>query len=129
MQAMVEFYGRLGVDFTPTVEPWDQHHRTFGDEAVIGGFDFDLDSMSFVQRWNQGWPEGKAGPVFGFRMPSPESVDQIYQELVATGYRGQQPPWDGFMGARYAVVEDPDGNAVGLMGPIDPERRTVPDPP
>jgi hypothetical protein len=30
------------------------------------------------------------------------------------------------MGARYAVVTDPDGNAVGLMSPIDSARKTMP---
>ena len=29
-------------------------------------------------------------------------------------------------GARYAIVADPDGNDVGLMSPIDPDRRFVP---
>lgn len=62
-------------------------------------------------------------------MPSPESVDSTYEDLLAGGYKGQQPPWDGFMGARYAVVQDRDGNAVGLMGPIDPERKRTPEPP
>jgi len=38
----------------------------------------------------------------------------------------QQAPYDAFWGARYAIVEDPDGNAVGLMSPIDPDRRTAP---
>jgi uncharacterized damage-inducible protein DinB len=33
------------------------------------------------------------------------------------------------MGARYAVVADPDGNSVGLMGPIDPDRARIPTPP
>jgi len=27
-------------------------------------------------------------------------------------------------GARYAVVEDPDGNALGIMSPVDPDRRS-----
>jgi uncharacterized glyoxalase superfamily protein PhnB len=36
----------------------------------------------------------------------------------------QQPPYDAFWGARYAVVSDPDGNAVGIMSPIDPDRRS-----
>ena len=35
----------------------------------------------------------------------------------------QQEPYDAFWGARYAIVEDPDGNAVGLMSPIDPDRQ------
>jgi len=33
------------------------------------------------------------------------------------------------LGARYAVVADPVGNYVGLMGPIDGARRRVPSPP
>jgi len=129
MEAMVAFYEHLGVTFTPTVHPWDRHHRTFAADNVPDGFDIDVDSASFVRHWSEGWPEGLSGPVFGFRMPSAESVDSTYQELLAAGHRGQQPPWDGFMGAHYAVVQDPDGNAVGLMGPIDPERRRIPDPP
>ena len=43
-----------------------------------------------------------------------------------TGYAGRQPPYDTFWGARYAVIEDPDGNHVGLMSPIDPARRRAP---
>ena len=126
MAAMVEFYERLGVDFRRTISPWDRHHRALADANVPEGFDFDLDSGAFVKKWNEGWPSGHAGPVFGFGLPSNEAVDALYGELIAAGYAGQQPPWDGFMGARYAVVTDPDGNAVGLMGPIDPARKSMP---
>ncbi len=129
MEAMVDFYRRLGVTFTPTREPWDRHHRSFAAPNVTDGFDFDLDSQSFVSRWDQGWPAGTTGPVLGFRLPSSDAVDDAYRDLTGAGYAGQQPPWDGFMGARYAVVTDPDGNAIGLMGPIDPTRRTIPPPP
>src|SRR2546423_13085872 len=109
MAAMVEFYERLGVDFRRTISPWDRHHRTFADDAVTEGFDFDLDSQAFVLEWNEGWPEGQTGPVFGFRLASNEAVDATYEDLTRAGFAGQQPPWDGFMGARYAVVTDPDG--------------------
>ena len=49
--------------------------------------------------------------------------------VTGAGYRGQQPPYDAFWGARYAVVEDPDGNAVGIMSPSDPDRRSMARPP
>ena len=65
----------------------------------------------------------------GFGVSSREAVDELYEELTKAGYRGQQPPFDAFWGARFAVVEDPDGNAVGLMSPRDPARRSVPTPP
>ena len=129
MAAMVQFYERLGVSFTPTVAPWDRHHRTFAAGNVTQDFDVDLDSQSFVTRWNEGWPPGQIGPVLGFRLRSSDAVDQTYAELTDAGYVGQQAPWDGFMGARYAVLADPDGNSVGLMGPIDPARSRIPSPP
>lgn len=126
MTAMVEFYRRLGVDFTDTISPWDRHHRTFAAGSVVSEFDFDLDSQAFVTKWNEGWPANRTGAVFGFRLPSTEAVDRTYMDLTSAGYVGQQPPWDGFMGARYAVVADPDGNSVGLMGPIDPAQSRMP---
>lgn len=129
MAAMVEFYERLGVAFEPTSSPWDRHHRSFAARSELDGFDFDLDSQSFVTRWNEGWPNGQIGPVFGFGLPSAQAVDDAYRDLTAAGYAGQQTPYDGFMGARYAVVTDPDGNAVGLMSPIDSARKTTPTPP
>jgi predicted enzyme related to lactoylglutathione lyase len=126
MPAMVEFYERLGVEFTPTFEPWNRHHRTFAEGNIVEGFDFDLDSQAFAPKWNAGWPEGRTGAVFGFQLASAQAVDDTYKELTDAGHVGQQPPWDGFLGARYAVVTDPDGNSVGLMGPIDPAQRTMP---
>jgi uncharacterized glyoxalase superfamily protein PhnB len=61
--------------------------------------------------------------VLGFKVASREAVDEIYQDLTSAGYKSQQAPHDAFWGARYAIVEDPDGNAVGLMSPVDPSRR------
>jgi len=55
-----------------------------------------------------------------------DDVDVRYAQLTGTGYAGRQPPYDTFWGARYAIVEDPDGNEVGLMSPSDPVRRSAP---
>jgi len=35
--------------------------------------------------------------------------------------------YDAFRGARYAIVEDPDGNSFGLMSPIDAARKSSKD--
>lgn len=123
MDAMIEFYRRLGVQVAPTVPPWDRHHRTL---QTPDGLDFDLDSTTFATQWNQGWPQGKTGPVIGFRVESRDTVDAIYADLTNAGHVGQQAPCDAFWGARYAVVSDPDGNAVGIMSVVDPARRTEP---
>ena len=42
---------------------------------------------------------------------------------------GRQKPYDAFGEARYAIVEDPDGNQVALISPIDAELRHWPPPP
>ncbi|MGH9211315.1 MAG: VOC family protein [Acidimicrobiales bacterium] len=123
MDAMVAFYRRLGLKIDDAPAPWDRHHRTAGPGE---GLDLDLDSGQFAAMWNRGWPEGGAGAVIGFRLPDREAVDRVYKDLAGAGYTGQQPPYDAFWGARYAIVEDPDGNSVGLMSPADPERRTRP---
>jgi uncharacterized glyoxalase superfamily protein PhnB len=64
--------------------------------------------------------------VIGFDLPSREAVDRLYGELTGAGYAGQQAPYDAFWGARYAVVEDPDRNPVGLMSPSDAAHRSAP---
>ena len=64
--------------------------------------------------------------MLGFAVSSGEAVDALYGDLVAAGHRGRQPPYDAFWGARYAIVEDPDGNGVGLMGPVEKERKFWP---
>jgi uncharacterized glyoxalase superfamily protein PhnB len=122
MEASVAFYRKLGLAIPDTDPQWQDHHRT---AAVPNGIDFDLDSSEFARYWNQGWQRGMG--VLGFRVGSREQVDEIYQDLVEAGHRGQQPPYDAFWGVRYAVVEDPDGNAVGIMSPVDIDERSQPD--
>lgn len=127
MDAMATFYQRLGVPIGTDGPPeWLPHHRSSDPD---GGVDVDLDSEDFARVWNAGWPGG-AGIVVVFDVESRAEVDQVYGDLVAAGYPGQQPPYDAFWGARFAIVADPDGNSVGLMSPVEPDRRTAPpDPP
>jgi len=125
MDSMIDFYRRLGLDIADTPPEWAPHHRTSSQE----GLDFDLDSSTFATQWNRGWQAGSTGVVLGFKVASRESVDALYEELTGAGYDGQQPPYDAFWGARYAIVADPDGNSVGIMSPSDPERRSNATPP
>jgi catechol 2,3-dioxygenase-like lactoylglutathione lyase family enzyme len=119
------FYSRLGLDFGQASDPvWANHHVgvAHGDHAAI---DVDLDSTSFVQKWDTGWPGG-TGVVIGFKVDSRQEVDELVANLSAEGIPVQQEPFDAFWGARYAVVGDPDGNGVGIMSPIDPATRSEP---
>ena len=130
--ASIDFYRRLGLDI-PDQRVWrtptGAHHASAEEVAASDGVGFDIDSMAFAQVWNTGW-RGRADlagrVVVGFRVASREEVDRRYRELTAAGSRGLQTPYDAFWGARYAVVEDPDGVAVGLMSPISAEHRSPP---
>jgi hypothetical protein len=65
-------------------------------------------------------------------VPELRQINLVAREIDASvafsaaGYRAQQAPYDAFWGARYAIVEDPDGNAIGLMGPADADSRYWP---
>lgn len=122
MESSVSFYRRLGLAIPDTDAEWQRHHRS---ARLDDGVDIDFDSVEFAQHWNRGWRSGMG--VLGFRVETREKVDEIYLDLTGAGYRGQQPPYDAFWGARYAVIEDPDGNAVGIMSPADPAKRSQPE--
>ena len=53
-----------------------------------------------------------------FACDDPAEVDSTYADLVGRGDEGHLAPWDVFWGMRYAVVLDPDGNAVDLFAPL-----------
>jgi catechol 2,3-dioxygenase-like lactoylglutathione lyase family enzyme len=123
MTGTVAFYRRLGLTIPDTPPEWSSHHRT---ASMPDGVDLDFDSTEFAEVWDEGWAgQGRMG-VLGFAVATRDAVDATYADLTGAGYRGEQPPYDAFWGARYAIVQDPDGNPVGLMSPVDPARRSAP---
>jgi catechol 2,3-dioxygenase-like lactoylglutathione lyase family enzyme len=120
------FYGALGLEFGDGGEPetWGRHHVSAPHTDAVP-LDIDLDSTAFATKWNEGWPGG-AGVVLGFKVESREAVDRVVVELVEAGGTVQQGAYDAFWGARYAVVSDPNGIALGIMSDVDPQRRTPP---
>ncbi len=126
MLAAVDFYERLGVTIPDTLSEWQHHHRTAEAEGSVA---LDFDSAAFAPQWMESWPSSSTGVVLGFRVATREDVDELYEELTSVGHTALQAPYDAFWGARYAILEDPSGNAVGLMSPVDVDRRSPPPPP
>jgi catechol 2,3-dioxygenase-like lactoylglutathione lyase family enzyme len=127
-EASIAFYRRLGLDI-PDRQVWRTATGVHHVSAEDAGIDFDLDSTAFAQCWNSGWRGRKDLPgrvVVGLHVATREEVDRLYGEMTAAGHRGLQAPCDAFWGARYAIVEDPDGIAVGLMSPKSAEHRSPP---
>jgi catechol 2,3-dioxygenase-like lactoylglutathione lyase family enzyme len=122
VEATVAFYRRLGLNIPDTEEQvFQSHHR---EAQLPGDFGLEIDSIESTRSWDRGWRSGVG--VIGFKLSSHDEVDRIYADLTSAGYAGQQEPYDAFWGARYAIVEDPNGNAVGLMSPVDPNLRKAP---
>ena len=119
MERSLAFYRRLGVD---APQLWQGPDRQQHVNTSVNGFALDFDSPAFAAAWNCGWAgrTDLAGRVVvGFKLSDRNAVDRLYAQLTREGHRGLQPPYDAIWGARYAVVEDPDGLAIGLMSPTD----------
>jgi catechol 2,3-dioxygenase-like lactoylglutathione lyase family enzyme len=127
MAATVAFYRRLGLNIPETTPEWTSHHRS---AEISGGIDLDFDSAEFAAVWDEGWTKHTPRPaVFDLAVPTRAAVDDLYRELTDDGYVGEHPPHDAFFGSRYAIVQDPDGNPVGIRSPSDPSMRSVQSPP
>jgi len=133
MQKSLAFYRLLGVSIEGNRgaewTEWSRHHV---NGVTSNGVRVELDSVAFAKQWNPGLDEAKLGsaviPIF--HVPSREEVDRIHARVTAAGYRSHKVPEDAFWGARYSIVEDPDGTSVGIMSPIDEsKRRPAPPPP
>ena len=128
MEQTLAFYRLLGVEI-PDAALWRTntgvHHVETG---APGGIDLDFDSVELARHYNEGWrrPQGGSPSLVGFKVATRDDVDACYSRLTEAGYKGLQEPFDAFWGARFGIVEDPDGRDVGIMSPADPSRRTDP---
>jgi catechol 2,3-dioxygenase-like lactoylglutathione lyase family enzyme len=126
------FYRLLGVSIDDVPDAWAEWGRHHVNGVAANGVRVELDSVAFAKQWNPALDEAKLGcaVIPFFHVASRTEVDEIHARVSAEGHRTHKAPEDAFWGARYAIVEDPDGNSVGIMSPIDETmRRPPPDPP
>ena len=125
----IAFYRALGLDI-PDDSVWKTDSGAHHVEIKMAtGFELALDSQALAREYNAGTPgtqKSRHPNVMSFRVETAEKVDLVYEKLTSLGYRSSQDPYFTFWGSRYAIVEDPDGNLVGLMSPPDPELRSGP---
>lgn len=133
MEKSIAFYRLLGVSIEgmrgAEWAEWARHHV---NGTASNGVRVEFDSIAFAKQWNPGLDEARLGsaviPIF--HVPSRDEVDRVHARVIAAGHRSHKAPEDAFWGARYAIVEDPDGNSVGIMSAIDDAmRRSAPPPP
>ena len=108
---------------------WNSARRTGFHAAITfpGGFRLELDQHEFAKQWNSGTPElGGGSVVLCLSVPARDDVDQLWQRMVDSGHTPRQEPYDTFWGSRFAIVDDPDGYQIGLMSPVDADKRYWP---
>ncbi len=117
MAASLAFYRRLGLDIAPAdAEP-------HVEVDLPGGLRLAFDTYETIRSFDPDFvaPAGGGRVSLAFRCADPAEVNATYAALVQAGHEGHHEPWDAFWGQRYAVVHDPDGNAVDLFAPLPTE--------
>jgi len=117
LQAAIDFYQHLGLDFGDPPDPEGHGHAEAG---LAGGMRLMLDSLTSVHEFDPAYEPASGDPraSLAFRCPSASAVDELYATLLNAGATSHKEPWDAFWGQRYAQVRDLDGNGVDLYAPI-----------
>jgi catechol 2,3-dioxygenase-like lactoylglutathione lyase family enzyme len=115
MARSLAFYRRLGFDI-PAAQDLEPHVEA----ALPGGLRIAWDTADTIRSFDPGWTPPTGGHRVGlaFACDDAADVDAMYADLIAAGYEGHLEPWDAVWGMRYAVVHDPDGNAVDLFATL-----------
>ena len=129
MRKSVAFYRLLGFSIEEIPMPeWAPHHAS---AVTSNGVRIELDSLAFAKQWNPGLDETRLGSatIPFLHVNTRDEIDRIHAQVVAADHKSLTAPEDAFWGASYAIVEDPDGNAIGIMSTIDESMRRPPPPP
>lgn len=115
MAASLAFYRRLGLDL-----PAEADSQLHVETTLPGGLRLAWDTEEVIASFDPSFsPDAGSGRVsLAFLCDSPHMVDATYRQLVEAGYEGHLEPWDAVWGQRYAVIHDPDGNAVDLFAAL-----------
>jgi catechol 2,3-dioxygenase-like lactoylglutathione lyase family enzyme len=115
MGKSLAFYRELGMEL-----PEDADGQPHVEARLPGGLRLAWDTEETIRSFEPDWQPPSGGQRIGlaFLLDSPAGVDATYEHLVSLGYDGHKAPWDAPWGQRYALVRDPDGNAVDLFCPL-----------
>lgn len=110
MKRSLEFYRLLGLE-TPHFDPDEDHFEC----PLREGVKLMWDTLDLAKEFLPGYGHGKGGSIgLAFECASAGEVDETYRKLMDAGFCSLAEPWDAFWGQRYAIVADPDENAISL---------------
>ncbi|MCM3654262.1 VOC family protein [Metabacillus litoralis] len=110
MKASLDFYRVLGLVIPESLNG-EQHV-----EVEQSGFRLAFDTQEIAKGVYGKWDEPTGHRVeLAFSCESNEVLNDLYDQIVRSGYDGYREPWDAVWGQRYAIVQDPDGNLISLF--------------
>jgi len=114
LDASVAFYRRAGL----TVERISDH---FARATLGNGASIEMGTAVLTKSYDPDWQprHGSGLNTINLELASREAVDATYGALLQAGYVGHLAPCDPPWQARFAIVDDPDGNPVGLHSARD----------
>lgn len=120
LEASLAFYRKLGLAI-------EQVSPVFARATMSNGSVIEFGCAELTRSYDPGWqePTGPGTNTINFELPSRSAVDATYGALVDEGYSGHLAPCDPPWQARFALVDDPDGNIVGLHGPRNREAELL----
>ncbi len=110
------FYKLLGLSIEEVSDAFARATMPNGATVEFGTAEL---TRSYDPNWQE--PSGPGLNTINFELASREAVDGMYEQLTNAGYTGHLAPCDPPWQARFAIVDDPDGNVVGLHSPRDRE--------
>jgi catechol 2,3-dioxygenase-like lactoylglutathione lyase family enzyme len=116
LDATLGFYNLLGLS-VERISP------VFARATMPNGSAIEFGCAELTRSYDPNWqePTGPGTNTINFELSSRAAVDATYAALVAAGYTGHLAPCDPLWQARFALIDDPDGNIVGLHSPRDRE--------
>jgi PhnB protein len=124
--AALDYYKKaLGAKEVMRLPAEDGRRLMHSEIEVNGARIFVRDDFPEYAGGRRSAPKDLGGTTVTMHLEVP-NCDAAVDRAVAAGATVVMPPMDAFWGARYAIVEDPDGIAVGLMSPISPDFKSVP---
>jgi len=91
--------------------------RTQAADGLLLEFGTAALTTSYDPAWVR--PGSRAKATIALELGSRAEVDAMFARVVAAGHSGHLAPCDPPWGSRFAIVEDPDGNFIGLHSTRD----------
>ena len=116
LPATLAFYRMLGLQI-------EEMSNVFARATMSNGATLEFGTAALTRSYDPNWQEPSlpATNTINFELASREAVDAMYEKLTSAGYTGHLAPCDPPWQARFAIVDDPNGNIVGLHSPRDRE--------